>query len=112
MDGFPGVNLVGVANGQQDYTWPMARSSASDASENHQGISNVTLRPGGTAHFDLRCLPGVHGDGSTLISVDKIVITPPNDYTHAEMTERQDLDELWAVDGAGWRKPRGSLGYE
>jgi hypothetical protein len=26
--------------------------------------------------------------------------------------ERQDLDELRAVDGAGWRKPRGSLGYE
>jgi hypothetical protein len=24
--------------------------------------------------------------------------------------ERQDLDELRAVDGAGWRKPRGSLG--
>jgi hypothetical protein len=40
MEGFPGVNLVGAANGH----------------------------------------------GNTLISVDKMVITPPNDYTHAEMT--------------------------
>ncbi|HEX6451567.1 MAG TPA: hypothetical protein VF060_19145 [Trebonia sp.] len=42
------MNLVGAANGQQNYTWPLARSSASDASESHQGISNVTPQPGGT----------------------------------------------------------------
>ena len=54
-------------------------------------MSNVTLRPGGTAHFDLRCLPGVRGDGSTFISVDKIVITPPNDHAYAEMTWDQDV---------------------
>ena len=91
MDGFPGVNLVGVANGKQNYTWPLARSSASYASENHQGISEVTLQPGGTAHFDLRYLPGAAGDGNTHISVDKIVITPPNDYTQADMTWNQDV---------------------
>jgi hypothetical protein len=91
MEGFPGVDLIGVADGQKSYAWPMARSSASYASENHQGISEVTLQPGGTAHFDLRYLPGAPGDGNNLISVDKMVITPPNDYTQGEMTWQQDV---------------------
>jgi hypothetical protein len=91
MEGFPGVDLVGVADGQRNYTWPLARSSASYARESHQGISEVTLRPGGTAHFDLRYLPGAPGDGNNLISVDKMVITPPNDYTQAEMTWDQGV---------------------
>lgn len=77
MEGFPGVNLVGAANGKQDYTWPLLRSSAT--------YSKVTLQPGGTAHFDLRYLPGVSGDG-TNITVAKMVITPPNDFTQAEVT--------------------------
>ena len=84
MEGFPGVDLVGAARGQENYTWPMVRSSASYAS--------VTLQPGGTAHFDLRYLPGAPGDGNTLISVDKMVITPPNDYTQAELTWDQVVD--------------------
>ena len=91
MEGFPGVNLVGVANGQQNYTWPLTRSSASYASESNQGISKVTLQPGGTAHFDLRYLPGTPGDSNKLINVDKMVITPPNDYSHGEMTWQQDV---------------------
>jgi hypothetical protein len=91
MEGFPGVDLVGVADGREDYTWPLVRSSASYARESHQGISQVTLQPGGTAHFDLRYLPGAPGDGDNLIRVGKMVITPPNDYTQAEMTWHQDV---------------------
>lgn len=82
MDGFPGVNLVGAANGQKNYTWPLLRSSAS--------YSKVTLQPGGTAHFDLKYEPGVSGDG-TNISVAKMVITPPNAYTQAELTWNQPV---------------------
>jgi hypothetical protein len=69
MEGFPGVNLVGAANGQQNYAWPLVRTSAR--------YSKVTVQPGGTAHFDLTYLPGVSGDG-TNITVVKLVITPPN----------------------------------
>jgi len=82
MDGFPGVNLVGAANGKKNYTWPLLRSSAS--------YSKLTLQPGRTAHFDLRYLPGVSGDG-TNISVAKMVITPPNAYTQAEVTWNQPV---------------------
>jgi hypothetical protein len=91
MEGFPGVDLVGVADGQETYTWPVVRSSASYARESHQGISEVTLQPGGIAHFDLRYLPGAPGDGNNLISVDKMVITPPTDYNQAELTWHQDV---------------------
>jgi hypothetical protein len=91
MEGFPGVNLVGVADGKKNYTWPLVRSSASFASENHQGISKVTLQPGGTAHFDLQYLPPTAGDGNSLIGVNKMVITPPNDYTQAQLTWHQDV---------------------
>lgn len=91
MEGFPGVDLVGVANGQQNYTWPMTRASASLAAQNHQGIAKVTLQPGQTAHFDLRYLPGAPGDGNTLIRVVKMVITPPDDFTQAELTWDQSV---------------------
>jgi Protein of unknown function (DUF4232) len=91
MQGFPGVDLVGVANGQQNYTWSMARASASFASQSHQGIAKVTLRPGQTAHFQLRYLPGTPGDGSNLIRVVKMVITPPDDFTQAQLTWNQDV---------------------
>jgi|SRR5215469_16961724 len=83
MEGFPGVDLVGAANSQQNYEWPMARSSS--------GYASVTLPPGRTAHFDLRYLPGASGGGSGSISVSKMVITPPNDYTQAEVTWSQDV---------------------
>jgi hypothetical protein len=91
MEGFPGVDLVGVANGQQNYTWPMTRASASFAQQNHQGVATVTLKPGQIAHFDLRYLPGTPGDGNNLISVVKMVITPPDDFTQAELTWNQSV---------------------
>ena len=75
MDGFPGVNLVGTANSQKNYTWSLVRSTAS--------YSKVTLQPGGTAHFDLTYLPGTSG-ASGNISVDKMVVTPPNAYSQLE----------------------------
>jgi hypothetical protein len=69
----------------------LARASASYASQSQQGISEVTLRPGGIAHFELRYLPGATGDGNRLINVTKMVITPPNDYNQAELTWHQDV---------------------
>lgn len=82
MAGFPGVDLVGAANGKQDYTWSLVRSSAR--------YSTVTVRPGASAHFDLTYLPGVAGDG-TNITVVKMIITPPNAYTQAELTWNQSV---------------------
>ena len=82
MDGFPGVDLAGTANGQSNYTWPLERSSAS--------YSQVTLQPGGTAHFTLTYLPFATGD-STNMTVTKIVITPPNTFTQAQLTWNQQV---------------------
>jgi Protein of unknown function (DUF4232) len=82
MDGFPGVDLVGAANGKQNYTWSLARSSAR--------YLKVTVQPGKTAHFDLRYLPGVSGDGVNM-TVVKMVVTPPNAYTHSEVTWSQPV---------------------
>jgi hypothetical protein len=81
LDGFPGVDLTGIANGQQDYTWSLVRQSAS--------YSTVTLQPGETAHFSLVYLPGT--SASTDITVTKLVMTPPNDYTQAELTWNQSV---------------------
>jgi Protein of unknown function (DUF4232) len=77
MDGFPGVDLVGVARGQQDYSWSLARRSG--------GYSRVRLRPGGTAHFDVTYLPISSGNINS-ITVAKMVITPPDGDTQAELT--------------------------
>ncbi len=82
MDGFPGVDLGGVARGQTDYSWPLDRQSAS--------YSEVTLQPGRTAHFDLLYLPSAAG-ASGNITVVKMVVTPPNDYTQAEVTWNQSV---------------------
>jgi Protein of unknown function (DUF4232) len=82
MQGFPGVDLVGSANGKQNYSWPLERSSASYA--------QVTLQPGGTAHFNLTYLPYASGDG-TEITVAKIVLTPPNTFTQAQLTWSQEV---------------------
>jgi Domain of unknown function (DUF4232) len=81
LDGFPGVDLAGTANGQQDYTWSLERQSAS--------YSTVRLQPGETAHFGLIYLPGT--SASTDITVTKLVMTPPNDYTQAELTWNQSV---------------------
>jgi hypothetical protein len=63
LSGFPGVDLVGVVNGQHNYRWPLERQVD---------------------------LPAAAGDG-TDIAVDKLVITPPNDFTHAELTWHQSV---------------------
>jgi Domain of unknown function (DUF4232) len=80
LAGFPGVDLVGAAQGQQNFTWSLTRQSAS--------YSTVTLTPGATAHFSVVYLPGTAG-GSGSMSVFKMVITPPNDFTQAEVTWSQ-----------------------
>jgi hypothetical protein len=82
MRGFPGVDLVGQANGDKNYTWPLERQSAK--------YSTVTLAPGKAAHFNLIYLIGVSGDGVN-ISVHEIVITPPNDYSHVVLRWNQSV---------------------
>lgn len=82
LQGFPGVDLVGAARGQQGYTWSLERSSAK--------YSRVTLQPGGRAHFNLMYLPAASGD-SAGIAVAKIVLTPPNTFTHWEVTWNQTV---------------------
>jgi hypothetical protein len=77
MTGFPGVDLDGVARGQQNYTWSLVRQSVS--------YSRVTLPPGGTAHFTVIYLPQAAGDSGG-IAVVKMVITPPGAFTQAELT--------------------------
>ena len=81
LQGFPGVNLDGTANGQQNYTWPLVRQSVSYAL--------VTLQPGGAGHFSLIYLPGNSAGGN--MTVTKLIITPPNDYTQAELTWNQSV---------------------
>jgi len=82
MRGFPGVDLVGTANGQQNYSWPLERSSAK--------YSQVTLQPGGSAHFNLTYLPFAAGGGSDIV-VAKLVLTPPNTFTQAHVTWNQKV---------------------
>lgn len=81
LQGFPGVDLSGAANGQQSYTWSLVRQSAA--------YSVVTLQPDQTAHFSLIYLPGA-SDGTDM-TVSKLVITPPNDYTQAQITWNQSV---------------------
>jgi hypothetical protein len=82
LRGFPGVNLIGTVQDKKNYSWPLVRQSLH--------YSTVTLKPGGTAHFNLIYLPAVPGDGIN-INVTTIVITPPNDYKHAELTWRHSV---------------------
>lgn len=81
LQGFPGVDLDGLANGQQNYTWSLERQSVSYAA--------VTLQPGETGHFSLVYLPDNSASGD--MAVTKLVITPPNDYTQAELTWNQSV---------------------
>ncbi len=81
LQGFPGVDLNGSANGQQNYTWSLERQSARYA--------QVTLQPGQTGHFSLVYLPGNSASGD--MTVSKLIITPPNDYTQAEVTWNQSV---------------------
>jgi Protein of unknown function (DUF4232) len=82
LTGFPGVNLVGTVRGKKSYSWSLVRESVR--------YSTVTLRPGGTAHFNLIYLPFAPGDG-TDIAVTTIVITPPNDFSHVELSWHQSV---------------------
>jgi hypothetical protein len=82
MTGFPGVDLVGSARGQQNYTWSLERATVK--------YSTVTLQPGGLAHFDLEYLPA--SSGNTIMTVFKLVVTPPNAFTHADVTWTQSVD--------------------
>lgn len=77
MTGFPGVDLIGLARGQQNYSWSLVRQSVS--------YSRVTLPPGGKAHFSVIYLPQAAGDSGG-IAVAKMVITPPGAFTQAELT--------------------------
>jgi hypothetical protein len=81
LQGFPGVDLDGAANGQHNFTWPLARQSVTYAA--------VTLRPGETGHFSLIYLPGNSASGD--MAVTKLIITPPNGYTQAEVTWNQSV---------------------
>jgi hypothetical protein len=82
MQGFPGVDLVGSTSSQQSYRWSLARQSVS--------YSKVTLQPGQAAHFNLTYLPAAMGGGGNL-TVAKIVITPPDDFTRAEVTWNESV---------------------
>src|SRR6185437_4798681 len=81
LQGFPGVDLHGNANGRQGYTWSLERQSARYAA--------VTLQPGQTGHFSIIYLPDHSASGD--MTVNKLVITPPNDYTQAELTWNQSV---------------------
>jgi hypothetical protein len=70
------VDLVGVARGKQNYRWSLARRSARH--------SKVRLKPGGTAHFDVMYLPTSSGNINNM-TVTKMLITPPNAFTQAEL---------------------------
>ena len=72
MDGFAGVNLVGSASGQSNYTWPLTRDS--------EAYSQIVVKPGESAYFGIKYLPWASGDG-TEINVANIVLTPPNTTT-------------------------------
>ena len=72
MDGFAGVNLVGSASGQSNYTWPLTRDS--------EAYSEITVKSGESAYFGIKYLPWASGDGAE-ISVANIVLTPPNTTT-------------------------------
>lgn len=82
MTGFPGVDLAGAARGQPNSTWSLVRQSVH--------YSQVTLRPGGTAHFTVIYLPQAAGDSGG-ISVATMVITPPGAFAQAELTWHQTV---------------------
>jgi hypothetical protein len=84
LDGFAGVDLVGSARGQSDYTWSLERQVT--------GYAPVTLQPGGTAHFNIQYLLHTPDGGGDGIQVAKMVITPPDDFTQAQLTWTVDLE--------------------
>ena len=77
VDGFPGVDLLGVARGKQNYSLSLARRSGPH--------SKVRLKPGMTAHFDVIYLPTTSGNIDNM-TVAKMVITPPGAHAQAELS--------------------------
>lgn len=78
MDGFPGVDIIGYAQGQTNYRWSLVRQNVSAAA--------VTLAPGGTAHFDVMYLPADASSDPSDITATMLEVTPPNTYTSANVT--------------------------
>lgn len=82
MQGYPGVDLIGDVKDQPSYDWSLMRAAGSTPAK-------VSVAPGSTAHFDLTYLSGDlasgGGDGNTVISVHKMVITPPDDFTQGSL---------------------------
>jgi hypothetical protein len=76
MNGFAGVDLVGVARGKQNYSWSLARRLGRH--------SKVRLKPGGTAHFDVMYLPSSSGNINNM-TVTRMLITPPKAVTQAAL---------------------------
>ena len=76
MNGFAGVDLVGVARGKQNYSWSLARRLGRH--------SRVRLKPGGTAHFDVMYLPSSSGNINNM-TVTKMLITPPKAVTQTAL---------------------------
>jgi hypothetical protein len=72
MDGFAGVNLVGSARGQSNYSWSLERDN--------EKYSKLTLKPGEAAYFGITYLAWMSAD-SAPINVTKIELTPPNTTT-------------------------------
>jgi hypothetical protein len=83
LDGYPGVNLEGAANGSSTYQWPLQRSTAS--------YSTVTLAPGESAHFGLVYLPLDSSDSGGSIKVTTIIVTPPNDFSSKRLSWSKTL---------------------
>lgn len=83
MTGYPGVNLVGAANGEKNYEWPLERSTES--------YSAVTVEPGSTAHFGIVYPPWGSGTAGQQIAVTSIIVTPPNDYSHGQLNWSKTL---------------------
>jgi hypothetical protein len=77
MDDFPGVGLLGVARGKQDYSWSLGRQSGPH--------SKVRLKPGKRAHFDVIYLPTTSGNIDNM-TVARMVITPPGAHAQAELS--------------------------
>jgi hypothetical protein len=84
MDGFPGVNLVGTANGRNGYQWPLVRSTQAQP-------ALVTLAPGAVAHFTMSYLAWGTGTAGEEINVGEIIITPPDDTTQTSVTWKQGV---------------------
>lgn len=87
VDGYPGVNLIGHARGEDQYEWTLQWATASH--------TPVTLAPGGVAHFDVVYLAAAGTTATSLattpspaptaIDVLNITITLPNTYTEDQM---------------------------